>query len=49
MWWTGWERRRDGGLAPLYEPTFHGRSHGLRPGRSGQTALVEARQHVEAR
>lgn len=35
-------------LEPLYEPTFHGSSHGFRPGRSCQTAIAEARQHVEA-
>lgn len=35
-------------LEPLYEPTFHGSSHGFRPGRSCQTAIAEARQHLEA-
>jgi group II intron reverse transcriptase/maturase len=34
-------------LEPLYEPTFHGSSHGFRPGRSCHTAIVEARRHVE--
>jgi len=35
-------------LEPLYEPTFHPSSHGFRPGRSCQTAIAEARKHVEA-
>lgn len=34
-------------LEPLYEPTFHESSHGFRPGRSCQTAITEARKHVE--
>ena len=34
-------------LEPLYEPTFHGSSHGFRPGRSCHTAIAEARTHVE--
>jgi group II intron reverse transcriptase/maturase len=34
-------------LEPLYEPTFHGSSHGFRPGRSCHTAIAEAREHVE--
>src|SRR5208282_619070 len=31
---------------PLYEPTFHASSHGFRPGRSCQTAIAEAKQHL---
>lgn len=34
-------------LEPVYESTFHVSSHGFRPGRSCQTAIAEARQHVE--
>jgi group II intron reverse transcriptase/maturase len=34
-------------LEPLYEPTFHPRSHGFRPGRSCQTAISEARGEVD--
>jgi RNA-directed DNA polymerase len=34
-------------LEPLYEPTFHGSSHGFRPNRSCQTAIAEARGYVE--
>jgi RNA-directed DNA polymerase len=34
-------------LEPLYEPTFHASSHGFRPERSCQTAIAEARQHLE--
>lgn len=34
-------------LEPLYEPTFHASSHGFRPDRSCQTAIAEARKHVE--
>lgn len=33
-------------LAPLYERTFHGSSHGFRSGRSCHTAIAEARAHV---
>lgn len=33
-------------LVPLFEPTFHGSSHGFRPGRSCHTAIVEAKGHV---
>lgn len=33
-------------LEPLYEPEFHGSSHGFRPGRSCQTAIREAHQYV---
>ncbi len=31
-----------------YEPTFHGSSHGFRPGRSCHTAIDEAKEYVEA-
>jgi group II intron reverse transcriptase/maturase len=34
-------------LSPHYEPTFHGSSHGFRPGRSCHTAVAEARSYVE--
>jgi group II intron reverse transcriptase/maturase len=34
-------------LEPLYEPTFHPRSHGFRPGRSCRTAVAEAKEYVE--
>jgi RNA-directed DNA polymerase len=34
-------------LSPHYEPTFHGSSHGFRPGRSCHTAIAEARGHLE--
>jgi RNA-directed DNA polymerase len=34
-------------LEPVYEPTFHASSHGFRPGRSCQTAIVEAKRHLE--
>lgn len=34
-------------LAPNYEPTFHGSSHGFRPGRSCHTAVAEAKEHLE--
>jgi RNA-directed DNA polymerase len=33
-------------LEPLYEPTFHGSSHGFRPERSCHTAIAEACRHV---
>ena len=33
-------------LEPLYEPTFHEASHGFRPGRSCQTAIAAAYEHV---
>jgi group II intron reverse transcriptase/maturase len=33
-------------LSPNYEPTFHGSSHGFRPGRSCHTAIAEAREHM---
>lgn len=34
-------------LEPLYEPTFHASSHGFRPDRSCQTAIAEARKHID--
>ena len=34
-------------LEPLYEPTFHEASHGFRPGRSCQTAIMMAVQHID--
>ena len=34
-------------LSPHYEPTFHGSSHGFRPGRSCHTAITEAQGHLE--
>jgi len=34
-------------LSPNYEPTFHGSSHGFRPGRSCHTAIAEARGYLE--
>ncbi|WP_437645061.1 group II intron reverse transcriptase/maturase [Sorangium sp. So ce362] len=34
-------------LSPHYEPTFHGSSHGFRPGRSCHTAIAEAVGHLE--
>jgi RNA-directed DNA polymerase len=34
-------------LSPNYEPTFHGSSHGFRPGRSCHTAIAEAAKHLE--
>jgi RNA-directed DNA polymerase len=34
-------------LEPVYEPTFHASSHGFRPGRSCQTAIAEAKRHLE--
>ena len=33
-------------LEPRFEPSFHASSHGFRPGRSCQTAIAEAKQHV---
>lgn len=33
-------------MAPVYEPTFHGSSHGFRTGRSCHTAIAEAKAHV---
>jgi group II intron reverse transcriptase/maturase len=34
-------------LDPLYEPTFHASSHGFRKGRSCQTAITEACEHLK--
>jgi RNA-directed DNA polymerase len=34
-------------LSPYYETTFHGSSHGFRPGKSCHTAIAEAKQHLE--
>lgn len=34
-------------LSPHYEPTFHGSSHGFRPGRSCHTAIAEAKNYLE--
>ena len=34
-------------LSPHYDPTFHGSSHGFRPGRSCHTAIAEARSYLE--
>jgi group II intron reverse transcriptase/maturase len=34
-------------LSPQYEPTFHGSSHGFRPGRSCHTAITEAKGYLE--
>jgi len=34
-------------LEPVYEPTFHPSSHGFRPERSCQTAIAEAKRHLE--
>ena len=34
-------------IEPLYEPTFHEASHGFRPGRSCQTAIAAAYEHVD--
>jgi len=33
-------------LSPVYERTFHGSSHGFRPGRSCHTAIAQAKGHV---
>lgn len=33
-------------LSPMYDATFHGSSHGFRPGRSCHTAIAEAKAHV---
>lgn len=35
-------------LEPLYEPTFHESSHGFRPGRGRETAIMAAYEHVNA-
>jgi Reverse transcriptase (RNA-dependent DNA polymerase) len=35
-------------LEPIFEPTFHDSSHGFRRGRGAQTAIAQARKHLEA-
>lgn len=35
-------------LAPVFEPTFSEHSHGFRPGRGAQTAIADAKVHLEA-
>lgn len=35
-------------LAPVFEPTFSDHSHGFRPGRGAQTAIANAKAHVDA-
>jgi retron-type reverse transcriptase len=35
-------------LTPLIDPTFSEHSHGFRPGRSAQGAVLEAQQYVQA-
>jgi len=35
-------------LQPLVDPSFSEHSHGFRPGRSAQGAVLKARQHVQA-
>lgn len=35
-------------LEPLYEPTFHGSSHGFRRNRGAHTAIAEAKAHVKS-
>lgn len=34
-------------LAPVFEPTFHESSHGFRPERGAQTAIAEAKAHLQ--
>jgi group II intron reverse transcriptase/maturase len=34
-------------LEPLWEPAFHSSSHGFRPGRGCQSAIAEAKGHLE--
>ena len=34
-------------LEPIFEPLFHGSSHGFRPERGAQTAIAEAKRYVE--
>ncbi len=34
-------------LEPIFEPTFHDRSHGFRPNRGAHTAIAEAKKYVE--
>jgi len=35
-------------LEPIFEPTFHDSSHGFRRGRGAQTAIAQARKHLES-
>ena len=35
-------------LEPIYDPTFHDSSHGFRRGRGAQTAIAQARGHLQA-
>ena len=35
-------------LEPIFDPTFHDSSHGFRRGRGAQTAIAQAREHLEA-
>ncbi len=35
-------------LAPVFDPTFSAHSHGFRPGRGAQTAIADAKAHLEA-
>lgn len=35
-------------LSPIFEPTFDDSSHGFRPNRGAQTAIAEAKSHVES-
>lgn len=35
-------------LMPIFEPTFSDHSHGFRPGRGAQTAIADAKAHLEA-
>ena len=35
-------------LDPIFEPLFHDSSHGFRPKRGAQTAIAEAKRHIEA-
>jgi len=35
-------------LEPIFEPTFHESSHGFRRGRGAQTAIAQARKHLES-
>ena len=34
-------------LEPIFEPRFHDSSHGFRPKQGAQTAIAEARRHIE--
>lgn len=35
-------------LEPIFDPTFHDSSHGFRRGRGAQTAIAQAREHLQA-